>query len=118
MSTTDTERQTTGKISYDLGLTAVIDLDADPDFAALSEVNRRSMIHGLSVRLVQRAREYFDDFAGIHQVTLPEEDDEVVVRSTLADILLMLDEGAHEADDEETRLGDPSAPAAFDGEGS
>lgn len=127
MSDVTEERQTTGKISYNLGLTAVIDLDADPQFANLDDTTRQSMIRTLSYEMIKRADEYFETYEGVHQVTLPEVAPEVENRFNQVQALkelkallrgLAVDPDAPAEDEDDTYLGDPSAPDAFDGEGS
>lgn len=91
MSTTEAERQTTGKISYDLGLSAVIDLDVDTDFAGFDEVNRRAAIRAIT-RAMQRAGQEFFGSLDANQIILADEDadDEGARRGDLGDMLLRL----------------------------
>lgn len=84
MSTTDS-RQMTGKIEYPLGLTAVIDLDQDKDFRDLDDATRRSMIRRLAYKMTEYAAEFFDEYADVHKVTRPDDDDE---EQALYDLLL------------------------------
>jgi hypothetical protein len=91
MSTTDTERQTTGKITYDLGLTAVIDLDADTGFAEMDETNRRAALRALARAMQRRGAEVFGDLDA-NQIVLADEDstEPYAQRGDLADLVVNL----------------------------
>lgn len=68
----DQEIQTAGTITYDLGLSAVIDLDHDPVFANLSAAGKQRVLRRLTAVMAEAGREFFAEFAEYHQITMPE----------------------------------------------